>query len=344
MLDVQMNAGEMLPGLLIHIGYHKTGTTWLQEELFTPNSTTFQPIGSGGRAMSVAKSFVQDQNGHPRSPFASPASRVAQELQNLLSVAPLDGRVPVISHERLSGYPHSGGYDAKTIADALHECFPEARVWCVIREQKSMVASLYHHYLKNGGTDRLEQYLTRKFDGKRPGYSAEHIRYTPLVTYYQTLFGAENVLVQPYEQFKEDPAEFMETLGRFLKRNIDTSGLEFRKQRNRHEDYSIVRRFPALNAIARQSSLNGHSPFYLALFDRLFKNRVYRRRREFLRLGRSAEYSDDYRMRIEKLVGNTYGASNKRLEEITGIDLKQYGYDLTTEPNRASDEQLVRAL
>ena len=54
-----------------------------------------------------------------------------------------EAKVPVISHERLSGYPHSGGHDSKEIAHRLAAVFPNAKVVIVIREQKSMILSNY---------------------------------------------------------------------------------------------------------------------------------------------------------------------------------------------------------
>ena len=276
--------------------------------------------------MSLASLFIRDADQLPRNPFDSPLDEVTQAVEALLAENPLDGRVPVISHERLSGYPHSGGFDSKMIADHLKDCFPEARIWCVIREQKSMVASLYMHYLKNGGTDNLEKYLGRRYDGKRPGYSPEHIRYTPLVSYYQSQFGKSNVLVQPYELFREDPVAFMTELGDFLGVTVPTDELDFKVQRNRHEEYNIVRRAPALNMFCRQTSLSGHSPMYIPALNRFLRSRVFRRRRGLLNLGLSRDYSTRFKARVAELVGDRYGASNRELSSLIGTDLSRFGY------------------
>ena len=42
---------------------------------------------------------------------------------------------PVLSAERLSGNPHSGGYDSLQTAERLHRLFPQAKVLVVVREQ-----------------------------------------------------------------------------------------------------------------------------------------------------------------------------------------------------------------
>jgi len=49
--------------------------------------------------------------------------------------------VPVLSAERLSGNPDSGGYDSVHVAEYLAATFPEARVLIVIREQADMLVS-----------------------------------------------------------------------------------------------------------------------------------------------------------------------------------------------------------
>ena len=89
----------------------------------------------------------------------------------MLGKIEVGSRVPVISYERLSGNPHAGRFDARTIADRIKAAFPKARIFCVIREQNDMILSTYFQYLKIGGTDSVRDYLTRSYDGRRPGFS-----------------------------------------------------------------------------------------------------------------------------------------------------------------------------
>ena len=43
----------MIEDLLIHIGYHKTGTTWLQNELFIHENPVFEPFSLESRGHST---------------------------------------------------------------------------------------------------------------------------------------------------------------------------------------------------------------------------------------------------------------------------------------------------
>ena len=69
------------------------------------------------------------------------------------------GLIPVLSYERLSGNPHSGGYDSKEIANRLVQVFPDAKILIVIREQKDIILSTYKQYIIEGGACTVKRYL-----------------------------------------------------------------------------------------------------------------------------------------------------------------------------------------
>ena len=110
--------------------------------------------------------------------------------------------------------------DFDKFADRLKESFPDAKIFCVIREQKDMILSTYFQYLEIGGTDSLKQYLTRRYDQRRPGFSPDQFKYLDLVSYYYKLFSSKRVLVLPYELFREDPDDFFTRLGSFASADI----------------------------------------------------------------------------------------------------------------------------
>src|SRR5262245_6185327 len=74
------------------------------------------------------------------------------------------GLLPVVSNERLSGHPSSGGYDSKEIADRLAAVFPEGRVLIVIREQHSVIESVYKQYVLAGGPSPFELFVDAPAD------------------------------------------------------------------------------------------------------------------------------------------------------------------------------------
>jgi len=309
--------------LLVHIGYHKTGTTWLQSELFTPDSGTFVPLSLGNDpnpGKYLGKHFVRDREGYLLSPFVTNEAVIMEELDAALARIDAQGRIPVLSYERLSGNPHSGGFDAKTIADRIRACFPEARIFCVIREQRDMILSTYFQYLKIGGIDSLDNYLTRSYDGRRPGFSPDHFDYSKLVAYYLQLFSPENVLVLPYEMFRNHPGRYLQRLGDFV--SADLAGLagQARIFHNERAKNPIIPRFPFLNLVFGKSSVNAYSPLHIPLSESLVDaaNR-------FMRAGRGA-YIDKLKQQTARFVGDRFAAGNRKLSELTGLDLRDYGY------------------
>ena len=89
----------MPKSLLLHVGYHKTATTWAQRSLFVPEH--------GFRQIAVhedAFNHVVKPHGLRFSP--KPMQDVIDDgLKNLI-----EGEVPVISSEILSGHPFQGGH------------------------------------------------------------------------------------------------------------------------------------------------------------------------------------------------------------------------------------------
>jgi sulfotransferase family protein len=310
----------MIPNPLIHIGYHKTGTTWLQKTLFSINSNVFIPLSPNGKPKYLGKYFFSDTEGHLLSPFQSNKEVILQEVETLVRRLDLQGKIPVISNERLSGNPHSGSFDSKLIADRIKDCFPNAKIFCVIREQKDMILSTYFQYLKIGGTDSLTAYLTRKYDGKRPGFSSENLRYVNLISYYHQLFSPENVLVLPYEMLNKNPGKFIKRVGNFLSVNIDEDLVNPEVKYNTRAESPITQRFPALNLFYNKSSVNAYSPLSFPLFSRLIQatNGLF--------AGKSRSHIEKIIQQIEQITGNRYLDSNRELSELIGMDLSEYGY------------------
>jgi len=113
--------------VLIHIGYHKSGSSWLQQHLFSRESAGFGWLGK--TAGSPVRRFVDDD------PLDFDASSLRQALEPLLEGPRGRGLLPVLSMERLSGHPFSGGYDCKEIADRLVRGFTTAAPKPGLRER-----------------------------------------------------------------------------------------------------------------------------------------------------------------------------------------------------------------
>ena len=307
--------------ILLHIGYHKTATTWLQRFLFDNSAMGFKsPFG-----LSQLSAYLFD----PHALDFDPAKTGAHLLLACREVGKA-GVMPTISWERLSGNPHSGGYDSKELADRLQEVFPRARVLIAIREQKSMILSTYKQYVKIGGTNPLSTYLHPPADDARvPLFDFDHFKYHRLIQYYFRLFGRSNVLVLPYELFKGSPQSFIQRILLFCKREgKQLEALPFTAQANPSLTGLSVALKRGINRIVAERSRLNINPL-------LSGQKTTRWAALFLsKLDRMAPTSSktwcdkQLQATIQRFVGDRYKESNILTAQMLDMDLAQYGYDL----------------
>ena len=299
---------------LIHIGYHKTGTTWLQKNVFPDPKSGFSLVAG---PLPVRFWFVAIND------FEFDPERPRRRFRRGMEEAEEGGLVPVVSHERLSGSPYAGGHDSKASADRLALTFPDARVLIIIREQQSMILSVYKQYLRWGGAASLEQFLNQTLgSGRMPVFKYEFFEYHHLIGYYRRLFGEESVLALPYELLRKSPPDFLRRITDFVdlpavvppagRSNISPSALSLslKRQANRF----LVR--DALNPapIWEHPRTNKTLHKYCRRFDERAPKGVLKR------------YEDHWRRYVASEAGDRYVESNAITSGLTGIDLKTFGY------------------
>ncbi|HEX2181585.1 MAG TPA: sulfotransferase domain-containing protein [Rubrobacteraceae bacterium] len=300
---------------LIHIGYHKTGSTWLARHLFRDHGSG---LYAAARPRALHSAFVQVNQ------FAFDADATREALEPGMREAQARDLVPVLSHERLSGNSHSGGYDSKAIADRLVATFPDARVLLVIREQTSMLVSLYKQYVKRGGAASFERYVgVPPARGPMPAFRFDFLEYHHLIGYYHSLFGAANVLTLTYELLRGEPQVFLARIGEFLGtpagkpetrwENVSPSAfsLDLKRHVNRYFVRDAVNPSPPL-AFPRANEL-------LLAGCRKADARIPREVR--------ARREREWHRRAEVEIGGRYAKSNSLTARLTATDLAVLGYD-----------------
>ena len=199
-----MTSSSRTAPILLHVGYHKTATTWLQMRLFRPEH---------GFRQIVTHQEISDLVERPVELAFDPAPMRALIAERMADVAP--GEVPVISSEILSGHPFQAGRDGAVLARRLARIVPEARILIGIRAQHRILPSVYMQYLLRGGTMPPRAF----FEGTTvPGYfgfDPVHFEYHRLTGLYQELFRSENVFVLTQESLARDMDGAAETLASF---------------------------------------------------------------------------------------------------------------------------------
>ena len=310
-----------MPPILLHIGYHKTGSRWLRFLFFGNPVTGFGWVDKSGpehpvRRLVAARPLEFDADAS-RAEFAPLRRRIVDE-----------GLSPVVSFERFSGNPFSGGYDSKEIADRLAHVFPGARVLVVVREQHSMIVSTYKQYVREGGALPPSKFMLPPTSRSMrvPWFDLRHFEYHHLLAYYRRLFGPDSVLALPYEQFVADPPSFVEQIAGFAGRPLGPetlASLPFDSKTNPGPPATSIAARRLLNGIGVRSDLNPApllaSPAFWRLGKRIDHWRVAPRQavaREEAKLRRT----------VQQVVGDRYAESNRQTAELIGVDLAAYGW------------------
>ena len=186
--------------VVIHIGYHKTGSTLLQDRLF---------VGSQGCWSPWPQAFYHQHLLLDR-PDRGWASRVRAAFAPGIEDARTRALVPVLTCEALSGdiwrSGQSNGYANFHVADLLAAALPGARIAVVHREQVSMLVSLYKHSLRANWAYSVSAFLDQQplEAGMPPVVNFGYLEYSWLLEHYMKLVGREKVLALPFEMVRDN--------------------------------------------------------------------------------------------------------------------------------------------
>lgn len=310
--------GDYSDNLLIHIGYPKTGSTWLQDHIFNSGDFGFCIPWENSRAMAITEFVIQGS-------YKFKSEDVYRKYQNGLRSAYRRNLIPVLSDETLGGDPLRWFINSRHVADRLKATFPNARILICIREQRRAIYSLYSEYIKQSGLEDVRTFIG-DYDiplGRAPICDMDQFEYDLLIDYYQKNFGCDRVLVLPYELFSSNKRLFLGTLLRFL-------GIE--KNINDLNIPSSISN-PSLGAAAMhiRRHLNRYSakPDYTSSkqkvsfkINRKLTNLIDKIIPDFYNI----YYKEQMYTLINDYIGTRYSKSNDRVETLTGLSLGNFGY------------------
>lgn len=296
--------------VLVHIGYPKTGSTALQKHFFRPDFGFHRPYSHG----ELAEHLIFPH------PLDFDPTLMGADIGQLISGEAL---LPVLSHERLVGNPISGGYDVLTIRDRVAQLLRNRnyapKIFIVVREQRSLALSSYQQFVREGGCGSLAHYLQPPTGAKLPLFHKTFLQYDRTAAAYMEVFGRDNVLVLPFELLRGEPNDFLNRLLHFVGLP-DRPGIRLPRGVNRATNPlgTLIR--SSTNRFFYRDNCNPTAPFRLESPNRLVEYLT-----SFLprRIGWIESY---WRTRTDQLLGGSYEASNRRLQDLIGIDLSTYGY------------------
>lgn len=222
---------------IVHIGYHKTGSTWLRRQVFPGvQGATF---ARGPIFFALMRNLTEEDN------FYDSTFRAA--------VAETGERV-LLSYESLaSGHPFDPTIDPDRIADRLVALAPDARIVLFTREREALARSVYAHYVQVGGCVSRERFEETKL-------ARGYLDIDAAVERYRSRF--EHVLVLPYEQLRADRNECIARIESFADVRFVITG------ETRRENVSVYGwRLAVLrewNRVFRSSAYHPNPPLPLA--------------------------------------------------------------------------------
>lgn len=308
---------------LIHLGFYKTASTWLQNKFFRPRNNFFvaadpfqlqshliDPEGFTFNADAYRESFGAERSGQCED----------------------ESGVPVITSEALSGHLLCGGYNAQVIADRLKQVHPRGKILFVVREQASLIRALYFTMIMCGLPHSIRRLLEfdQAMQRRAPSMNADFLRFHYLVEHYIQLYGRRNVLVLPFEYFQVEPLRFLERIYRYAHGSSPPEGLLEKNPVKRQVNESVPLLF-----INLQRWLNlffVRTPFNYAGLFKETDTRFIRRGVRYQRFPGSTPLDGFLEQRFQQVVQSSisgkFAESNRRLQEYCELDLYSLGYDL----------------
>jgi hypothetical protein len=191
-----------MPRHLIHIGLPKAGSTFLQEWFARHPQLQYSSGAMGGFHSIYEVARVREIE----------CAYYVTSAEELTSPHEDAGSIPLDLGRRRGIAPEPVQVRQAAVCATLRALFPGSTVLLVTRGFRALQRSGYSQYVKAGGI----QGVHARFAGQpgsripQPGYHHRHMDF--LIGLYREAFGAENLIVLPYELLRDDQNRFLSVL------------------------------------------------------------------------------------------------------------------------------------
>lgn len=290
--------------IILHPGYPKCASTWLQNAVFTKENGFHTHLPTFENE--VIEQFA----------WTNPVNFDSDLIKRSMLSESSDEKL-YISHEALVGDPILGNYWGFEVAARLAAVFKPAKVLLIFREQASYIYSSWSEYVTRGGTNSIDKYALSYKDikGYRPVLNLDFLKYDELYRQYGHHFGRSNILFLPLELLSKDNKLFIEKLEEFLETDFTRLSKEKKYVGNRGITTSILRH---LNRIYIKDPYTPTGSFRYKIIKKL---------NQWIPDTSHSNYEEKVRHKIREKIKGIYRVSNKSSEEFSGVDLKSLGYD-----------------
>ena len=190
-----MNKSNKKPEIILHIGMHKTGTTFLQWNVFHfVNANYLWHI--------FYKSWLKDLlNINKKVDY--------DKIKNKLSSTLKKDKINIISEENIYTYQFSKKDDRFILLDRLKKVFPEAKIIIGTRKKEENLVSWYVEYVAVGGILDFQGFLDKHMNLKK-------LDYEPYIDKLIKYYGKENVFVYTLDELRKNQDAVVRNLCKFM--------------------------------------------------------------------------------------------------------------------------------
>jgi len=304
--------------LYVHIGLHKTGSTFLQSNLFVSENGFHQFNRKKAR-----KLIVENGKGNNLT------KEDKNEIDAFVKESTQQGLVPILSHERFSGYMLGDKDDRLFIWERLKSLDYKIKIILLIREQKSLIFSSWKQVIRDGASISLSNYLGNPMPkpNQHPLPNFEYFDHQTTFNFLVEVFGKENVCILPFEMLTKDKSKFLKLLARFFGLDASRFSVSNRARNEALSNISVIlfrfsNRFIFNCSLSKGGfwprTINGTKTFQNRIVTALIRN--YPHQMDLKWIGRQQQ------KKISEFIGDRYASQNQALSQEIGIDLNRYGY------------------
>jgi len=312
---------------IIHVGLHKTATTYLQEIVF-PHVKGYTYL---------TRPYTQHNFAFNKLQYAD--TSLYNYSETIGELKQINSEKLLISDESLSGKPIGFGYiNRSLVAERLAHVFPEAEIILFIRGQQDIILSQYNMWVKgyNSGYRKISDFvwypkknytyqdklsnspanLNTLFWNTNEFYlNLDCYKYFELISLYKKFFKKVHVFL--YEDFKYEPKNVLEKISSILEEKIEIVDEELEKKVNISlAQESLIKKIHEnkANIITNNRWLKKLLVTYLNYRDEKFS---------------------DPKAYIGEITKNVYENNNRKLiEEYPEVGIQNYPNEYRTSANR----------
>ena len=243
--------------IYLHVGPHKTASTYLQQHIFNQ----LEGFDYYGPTSDITKKL------HPQNYNISDEKAGSVNVDELNSLA-INNKV-LISSENWFGEHNLGYQNRFSNCDIIKKLIPAAKIIIIIRKQDDWLKSLYKQNVQKGSYFSFEDFVAQFGFDDNP---------FDVIDNYINNFGKENVHIIPYEKLLAEPDKFISDIASVLGYSNALISVNRFENKSVNDKLLVINRrlnyFLCLLSGSDRSNLNKYTrklmQFYISpLFDKL---------------------------------------------------------------------------